>query len=76
MVIEWDVPITMDDGGVLRADVFRPDGPARHPVIVTYGPYAKGLAFQDGYADQLANLLLEPSATSGCAATIIRHWSA
>jgi predicted acyl esterase len=26
MVIEWDVPITMDDGLVLRADVFRPDG--------------------------------------------------
>jgi len=50
MVIDWDVPITMDDGVVLRADVFRPDEPA--PVILTYGPYAKGLAFQDGYADQ------------------------
>ena len=25
MKIEWDVPITMDDGLVLRADVFRPD---------------------------------------------------
>ena len=25
MIIEWDVPITMDDGFVLRADVFRPD---------------------------------------------------
>ena len=24
MRIEWDVPITMDDGLVLRADVFRP----------------------------------------------------
>src|SRR5262249_58768599 len=50
MVIDWDVPITMDDGVVLRADVFRPGEPA--PVILTYGPYAKGLAFQDGYADQ------------------------
>ena len=50
MVIDWDVPITMDDGVVLRADVFRPSEPA--PVILTYGPYAKGLAFQDGYADQ------------------------
>ena len=46
MVIEWDVPITMDDGVVLRADVFRPDGPAQYPVILTYGPYAKGLAFR------------------------------
>jgi len=24
MKIEWDVPISMDDGLVLRADVFRP----------------------------------------------------
>ena len=52
LVIEWDVPITADDGTVLRADVFRPPGDGRHPVILTYGPYAKGLAFQDGYADQ------------------------
>jgi uncharacterized protein len=52
MVIEWDVPVAMDDGVVLRADVFRPDDQQRHPVILTYGPYAKGLAFQDGYADQ------------------------
>ena len=29
MIIEWDVPITMDDGLVLRADVFRPDDNGR-----------------------------------------------
>jgi uncharacterized protein len=52
MVIEWDTAIVMDDGVTLRADVFRPDGPGQHPVILTYGPYAKGLAFQEGYADQ------------------------
>ena len=50
--IEWDVPIDMDDGVVLRADVFRPDPAGRYPVILSYGPYAKGLAFQDGYPDQ------------------------
>ncbi len=49
MRIDWDVPITMDDGLVLRADVFRPTRPGRYPVILSYGPYAKGLAFQDGY---------------------------
>jgi predicted acyl esterase len=47
--IEWDVPIPMDDGIVLRADVFRPPGDGRSPVILSYGPYAKGLAFQEGY---------------------------
>jgi hypothetical protein len=39
----------MDDGLVLRADVFRPPAEGRYPVILSYGPYAKGLAFQDGY---------------------------
>ena len=29
MVIEWYVPIQMDDGLVLRADVFRPRSEAR-----------------------------------------------
>jgi len=47
--IDWDVPIRMDDGLVLRADIFRPDGAQRCPAILTYGPYGKGLAFQDGY---------------------------
>lgn len=50
MRIEWDVPIEMADGTVLRADVFRPVADGRYPVIMTHGPYAKGLAFQQGYA--------------------------
>ena len=49
MRIEWDVPVRMDDGLVLRADVFRPAADGRYPVILSYGPYGKGLAFQDGY---------------------------
>jgi hypothetical protein len=38
------VPITVDDGLVLRVDVFRPLTESQHPIILTYGPYAKGLA--------------------------------
>ena len=49
MRIDWDVPITMDDGLVLRADVFRPVADGQYPALVSYGPYGKGLAFQDGY---------------------------
>ncbi|MGQ0525580.1 MAG: CocE/NonD family hydrolase [Betaproteobacteria bacterium] len=49
MRIDWDVPIEMDDGLVLRADVFRPIEPGRYPALVSYGPYGKGLAFQEGY---------------------------
>ncbi len=57
MQIDWDVPIRMDDGVVLRADVFRPVGAGKHPVILSYGPYAKGLAFQDGYKGNWARLV-------------------
>jgi uncharacterized protein len=49
MHIDWDVPVPMDDGLVLRADVFRPLAAGRYPVILSHGPYAKGLAFQQGY---------------------------
>jgi len=49
MRIDWDAPIPMDDGVVLRADVFRPAREGRYPAILSYGPYAKGLAFQDAY---------------------------
>src|SRR5688500_1583885 len=52
MRIEWDMPIAMEDGVVLRADVFRPIGDGRYPVILTYGPYGKWLHFEDLYADQ------------------------
>ena len=41
MRIDWDVPVTMDDGLVLRADVFRPVKEGQSPVILSYGPYAK-----------------------------------
>jgi len=49
MRIDWDVPIRMDDGLVLRADVFRPVADGKYPALVSYGPYGKGLAFQEGY---------------------------
>jgi len=49
MKIEWDIPIRMDDGLVLRADIFLPPQAGSCPAILTYGPYGKGLAFQDGY---------------------------
>ncbi len=57
MQIDWDAPIEMDDGLVLRADVFRPLGGGRHPVILSYGPYAKGQSFQDGYKSQWTRLI-------------------
>jgi predicted acyl esterase len=59
MRIDWDVEIRMDDGLVLKADVFRPVRDGRWPVILTYGPYAKGLAFQDGYPSAWQRMITE-----------------
>jgi predicted acyl esterase len=52
MRIDWDVPVAMEDGLVLRADVFRPVADGRFPVILTYGPYGKWLHFEDLYTTQ------------------------
>jgi uncharacterized protein len=52
MRVEWDVAIRMDDGLELRADVFRPPEEGAFPAILSYGPYGKGLPFQQGYPDQ------------------------
>ena len=59
MHIDWDAPITMADGLVLRADIFGPVNRARYPVILSYGPYAKGLAFQDGYPSAWQRMVSE-----------------
>jgi len=56
MQIDWDAPIRMNDGVVLRADVFRPLGDGKYPVIISYGPYAKGLSFQEGYKSNWSRL--------------------
>ena len=74
MRIDWNVPITMDDGLVLRADVFRPVAEGRYPVILSYGPYAKGLAFQDGYPSAWARMAEKhPDVTAG-SSNLYQSW--
>ena len=41
MQIDKDVPMTTRDGVTLRADVYRPDAPGRHPVLLSRLPYDK-----------------------------------
>jgi len=50
MRIDWDVPIRMDDDLVLRGNVYPPMTDGKYPVILSYGPYGKDLAFQDLYS--------------------------
>jgi uncharacterized protein len=60
MIVERDVPIPMDDGLVLRADVFRPPGPGPFPVIMSLGPYGKSLPFaSEWFAARWERLLAE-----------------
>jgi predicted acyl esterase len=66
MKIDWDVPIEMDDGIVLRCDVYRPIEEDKFPVILSYGPYGKYLAFQDGYVSCWERMAEEhPDVTAG-----------
>jgi predicted acyl esterase len=74
MRIDWDVPITMDDSLVLRADVFRPVKDGKYPVILSYGPYAKSLAFQDGYPSAWQRMAEKhPDVTAG-SSNLYQSW--
>jgi predicted acyl esterase len=74
MHIDWDVPIAMDDGLVLRADVFRPIGDGRHPVLLSYGPYAKGLAFQEGYPSAWNRMVAEHPDVAHGSSNLYQSW--
>src|ERR1700684_2465118 len=74
MQIDWDVPIKMDDGLVLRADVFRPVFKGRYPVILSYGPYAKGLAFQDGYPSAWQRMAEEHPDVAEGSSNLYQSW--
>src|ERR671917_530204 len=64
----------MDDGVVLRADVFRTAGDGRHPVILSYGPYAKGLAFQDGYPNQWERMVSQHPDVEAGSSNHYQNW--
>ena len=74
MQIDWDVPIEVDDGVVLRADVFRPDAKGQYPVILTYGPYAKGLAFQEGYPSAWQRMVAEHPDVAYGSSNLYQAW--
>ena len=56
VIVDFDVPATMQDGTVLRANVYRPAGEGRWPVLLTRLPYGK-----DGTSGEL---VLEPVQTA------------
>jgi uncharacterized protein len=74
IVIDWDVPVLMEDGLVLRADVFRPARAGRYPVLLSYGPYAKGLAFQDGYPSAWQKMVAEHPDVPYGSSNLYQNW--
>jgi uncharacterized protein len=74
MHIDWDAPLTMDDGLVLRADIFRPIKDGRYPVILSYGPYGKGLAFQDGYSSAWQRMAEQHSDVTAGSSNLYQSW--
>ncbi len=54
IVLESNVPATMRDGVVLRADVLRPDTPGRFPAILLRTPYGKEYEWRDSFAIRAA----------------------
>ncbi len=74
MRIDWNVPITMDDGLVLRADVFRPVKEGKFPVILSYGPYAKNLAFQDGYPSAWQRMAEKQPDVTANSSNVYQNW--
>jgi uncharacterized protein len=74
MRIDWNVPITMDDGLVLRADIFRPVKDGKFPVILSYGPYAKNLAFQDGYPSAWQRMAEKHPDVAAGSSNLYQNW--
>ncbi len=52
LLVEKDVPVTVSDGTILRANVFRPDSDGQFPVVMAKGAYGKDVHFRDAFAEQ------------------------
>jgi uncharacterized protein len=74
MQIDWDIPIKMDDGLVLRADVYRPKKEGNYPVLISYGPYGKGLHFEDGYKTAWDIMVRDYHDTVANTSNIYQNW--
>lgn len=74
MRITWHQRITMDDGLVLRADVYRPAGDRPCPVILTYGIYGKGLSYQDGYPMQWEKMVADHPDVQTATSNKYQNW--
>jgi predicted acyl esterase len=59
ILIQRDVPITMDDELNIRADIFGPKDEGKYPVIMIQGVYGKGVPYRDASEPQWKVLMDE-----------------
>jgi len=57
LVFEKDVAVPASDGLLLRANVYRPKGEGRYPVVMAMGIYGKDAHFADAFKPQWDSLL-------------------
>lgn len=69
MRIMFDAPIVMNDGEVLRSDIYLPLDPGPHPVIMALGPYGKGLAFNDGHFQPIWDMMTKATPETAAASS-------
>jgi uncharacterized protein len=74
MRIVWDAIITTDDGVALRCDVFLPLEPGRYPVLLSYGPYAKGLEFSQGYPSAWERMIEQHPDVAAGSSNLYQSW--
>ena len=74
MRIDWDVPIEMDDGIVLRCDVYRPIADGKYPAIMSLGPYNKWLHLSDGYPNQWKVMTEKYPETVAGTSNLYQNW--
>src|SRR5215469_7162877 len=74
MRIAFDVPIAMDDDLALRCDVYLPVAVGRYPVLLSYGPYAKGLEFRQGYPSAWERMIEQHPDVSAGSSNLYQAW--
>ncbi len=55
--VEKDAPISMNDGNVLRANIYRPAADGKFPVVLAHGVYGKDVHFAEGFKPQWDKLM-------------------
>lgn len=72
MIYDQNVPITVRDGSIVHANVFRPKIPGRYPVIMGASPYGKDISMKESFGYGWAKLREVPDLCEKSSCEFIR----